>query len=79
MKRILRAFINSDFCGLIFFVTCLGIAAFVCCLPFAYLEGTAKQQILSEMHDVQMPWYRAVFVDIEVNRQGVLIGREDEE
>ena len=78
MRRFLIAFINSDFCGLIFVVTCLGIAAFIVSLPFAYLEGTAKQQILQEMHEVEMPWYRALFIDIEVNRQGVLIGKEED-
>ena len=71
-------FLNSNFFGLICGFMAIILAGLILCLPFIYLEGQAKQQILRDMHNVEMPWYKAVFVDIQVNQQGVVLERRCE-
>lgn len=37
---------------------------FMICTPFAYLEGSAKSEWLKLKHNVDMPWYKAAFLDV---------------
>ena len=74
----MRRFLNSDFFGLICGCMAIIFAVLILCLPFVYLEGKAKQQILREMHNVEMPWYKAMYVDIQVNQQWVVLERRGE-
>jgi hypothetical protein len=32
-----------------------------------YLEGSAKSDWLKQERNVDIPWYRAVFLDVEIN------------
>lgn len=35
-------------------------------VPVAYLEGSAKAQWLEETRGIELPWYRAAFLDVDI-------------
>jgi len=35
--------------------------------PIAYVDGSAKSAFLKKHQGIEMPWYQATFINVEVN------------
>ena len=40
---------------------------FACIAPILYFEGQAKAKWLNKTQDIEMPWYEAAFLDVQIN------------
>ena len=45
-------------------------------LPLVYLEGLAKQQILKEVHGIEMNWLKASCVQVDLHKQDVVLEKK---
>lgn len=47
----------------------IGMAFFMAAIitPIMYLEGSAKSSWIKEQRGISMPWYKAAFLDIQIN------------
>ena len=39
--------------------------------PIAYFDGSAKSAFLKKHQGIEMPWYQATFINVEVNNAKV--------
>jgi hypothetical protein len=57
---------------IMFFVVIFLVFVF-CVLPMAYFDGSSKSKFLKEYQEIDIPWYQATFIDVQINNGKIQI------
>ena len=69
--------IDEELKALLGVIVLIILAISIICAPIVYLDGKAKSVYIKELKGIDLPWYRAAFLKVQIHDVGLNDAQKD--